>query len=107
MDEPMSTLSPQKINSIPADEDDIAWHDPPSSPFQSQIECDDQENIPPVLPAATPTKPGIILDENVPQSAFKVPYSSKPLGLKERNSPVKASPTKQLLGEHDDAALQH
>lgn len=98
----MSMVLPEKLNanSILPDEDDMTWHDPPSSPFVSHVE-NDQENIAPNDAAApTPAKSLINFDEDVPQSAFKV--SPPNFGLKERTSPVKTSPTKQLLGEIED-----
>lgn len=103
MAEPMSTLSPEKLNSasnaIPIDDDiDMTWHDPPSSPFISHI--DDRENIEPAV-APTPVKPLVDLDESAPQSAFKISPEKK-FGLKERTSPVKMSPAKQLAGELEE-----
>ena len=45
----MSTMSPEKLNStlhsIHHDDDiDMTWHDPPSSPFVSHVDNEDQEN---------------------------------------------------------------
>ncbi|KAF2190954.1 hypothetical protein K469DRAFT_735875 [Zopfia rhizophila CBS 207.26] len=112
MADPMSPLPSNQINSVPLSTDDeITWHDPPSSPFISHVESD-QENVPPVsFDAPMPVKPGFIEGENVPQSAFKISSPSKTLGLKDRttpvkNSPVKMSPTKQLLNENEDTALR-
>ncbi|KAF2019541.1 hypothetical protein BU24DRAFT_386485 [Aaosphaeria arxii CBS 175.79] len=102
MAEPMSSLSPEKLNAsiYPTDEDDMTWHDPPSSPFVSHIESD-QENIAPGAMAPTPAKPLIDFDENPPQSAFKIP-TSKSLGTKERNSPVKPTPSQRLLDDFEE-----
>jgi hypothetical protein len=100
----MSTLSPKKLNasstSVYTDDDiDMTFHDPPSSPFVSHL--DDQENIAPDA-APTPMKPFQDL-EDMQQSAFKVSPEKK-LGLKERESPVKMSPVKNLLGDFEEAA---
>jgi hypothetical protein len=100
----MSTLSPEKLNasstSVYTDDDmDMTFHDPPSSPFVSHL--DDQENI---APDATPTPMKPFQDvEDVQQSAFKVSPEKK-VGLKERESPVKMSPVKNLLGDLEEAA---
>ncbi|KAF2687123.1 hypothetical protein K458DRAFT_429090 [Lentithecium fluviatile CBS 122367] len=112
MAEPMSTLSPEKLNiasnPIASNDDDFetAWHDPPSSPFVSHLEHDDQENVAPTV-APTPVKSLIDFDE--PQSAFKVSPEKKAgfgFELKERTSPVKKSPSRQLLDEFEDEALR-
>ncbi|KAF2473033.1 uncharacterized protein BDR25DRAFT_341228 [Lindgomyces ingoldianus] len=107
MVEPLLNICPEKINSIPIGDDDMTWHDPPSSPFVSHIEMDDQENIPPANTAPTPVKAGLSLDDDVPQSAFKISSPSKAFGLKDRTSPVKKSPTKHMVDEHDDPTLRH
>jgi hypothetical protein len=102
----MSMLSPEKLNanSIPTDEDDMTWHDPPSSPFVAHVE-NDQENIAPNDAAApTPAKSLINFDDDAPQSAFKA--SPSHFGLKERTSPVKMSPSKQLLDELEDGSFR-
>jgi hypothetical protein len=104
MSEPLSDNP--NMYALPS-EDDITWHEPPSSPFIAQVE-QDQENIAPIdLAAATPSKPFIDfdMDFDVPQSAFKVSSSPKASGLKERASPTKAPPAKHALEELDDAAL--
>jgi hypothetical protein len=106
MDEPMSNLSPEKLNassnSIHTDDDyDMTFHDPPSSPFVSHIDIDDQENVAPGT-TATPSKASIDFDD-VPQSAFKVSPEKK-YGLKERTSPMKQSPVKNLMDDFEDAA---
>ncbi|KAL5114462.1 hypothetical protein ACEQ8H_007659 [Pleosporales sp. CAS-2024a] len=108
MTEPMSALSPEKLNasstSMHTDDDfDMTFHDPPSSPFVSHIDHvhDDQENIAPGS-AATPAKPLLDLDD-VPQSAFKASPEKKAV-LKERASPAKASPVKNLMSDFEDAA---
>ncbi len=106
MAEPMSILSPEKLNSAsnPVPNDDMTWHDPPSSPFVSHLEHDDQENIAPTI-ASTPVKPLLELDNNdVSQSVFKV-SPEKRLGLKERVSPVKIA-SRQLYGEFEEGALK-
>ncbi|KAF2866005.1 hypothetical protein BDV95DRAFT_672328 [Massariosphaeria phaeospora] len=109
MAEPMSTMSPVKLNSVShaalsEDNLDMSWHEPPSSPFLSYIETDDQENIAPT-DAPTPFKPLLLdFEDDVPQSAFKMSPEKKP-GLKERTSPSKMSPSKQLLDDFDDASL--
>jgi hypothetical protein len=92
----MSELSPEKVNSnfIPrADEDDMTFHEPPSSPFISFVD-DDQENIAPTV-APTPVKPLVDFENDIPQSAFKISSPSKTLGMKERSSPIKLSPPTQ------------
>jgi hypothetical protein len=106
MDEPMSTLSPEKLNashnSIHTDDDfDMTFHDPPSSPFVSHIDIDDQENVAPGT-TATPSKASLDFDD-VPQSAFKVSPEKKS-GLKERSSPMKQSPVKNLMDDFEEAA---
>ncbi|KAF2268057.1 hypothetical protein CC78DRAFT_530450 [Lojkania enalia] len=105
MTEPMSMLSPEKLNSIPTEDDDMTWHDPPSSPFVSHIEIEDQENIAPEV-APTPAKQAIASEENAPQSAFKISSTSKSLGLKERASPTKQSPSKQLQDGFEGTSLK-
>lgn len=101
----MSTLSPEKLNassnSIHTDDDfDMTFHDPPSSPFVSHIEVDDQENI---APGETAKPSKALLDfDDVPQSAFKVSPEKK-AGLKERASPMKTSPVKNLMGDFEEA----
>jgi hypothetical protein len=106
MEEPISTLSPEKLNassnSIHTDDDfDMTFHDPPSSPFVSHIDNDDQENI---APGVAPTPSKSLLDfDDVPQSAFKV-SPEKRSGLKERASPAKTSPVKNLMGDFEEAA---
>lgn len=105
----MSTVSPEKLNTssntIPYDDDiDMTWHDPPSSPFVSHLEHDDQENVAPSI-APTPVKPLMDFEDSVPQSAFKISPEKK-LGLKERTSPVKMSPSKQLLDDLEEEALR-
>ncbi|ORY14788.1 hypothetical protein BCR34DRAFT_623181 [Clohesyomyces aquaticus] len=100
MAESMQNLSPEKINFIPNDDDDITWHEPASSPFVSHIDFGDQENIPPIDITTTPAKPGMYLDDDVPQSAFKFASPTKSAGLKDRASPAKQSPTKHHLDEH-------
>ncbi|EAT90287.2 hypothetical protein SNOG_02075 [Parastagonospora nodorum SN15] len=104
----MSMLSPEKLNassnSIHTDDDfDMTFHDPPSSPFVSHIEINDQENIAPGE-MATPSKSLLDFDD-VPQSAFKVSPEKKS-GLKERASPMKTSPVKNLMGDFEDAARE-
>lgn len=106
----MAEMSPEKLNApIPTStypEDDIdvtTWHEPPSSPFISNIDNENQENVAPNAPA-TPIKllPSFI--DDVPQSAFKVSPEKK-FGLKERTSPLKASSRKQSLGDHEEDFL--
>jgi hypothetical protein len=98
----MSTLSPEKLNSsfanhsFPTADDtymDNSWHDPPSSPFVSHIEQEDQENI---APAQTPIKAGNIFEDEPPQSVFKISSPFKSEGPRERTSPGKMSPVKGL-----------
>jgi hypothetical protein len=106
MDDPMSTLSPEKLiassNSTHTDDDfDMAFHEPPSSPFVEHIDIHDQENIAPGV-APTPSKPLADFDD-VPQSAFKVSPEKKP-GLKERASPTKGMPVKNLMDDFEEAA---
>ncbi|KAF2203392.1 hypothetical protein GQ43DRAFT_454460 [Delitschia confertaspora ATCC 74209] len=100
MAEPLSPLSSHQFNSISNEVDDATFNDPPSSPFVSYIE-QDQENLPPVDAIHTPRKPSFDLDDNVPQSAFKIPSPSKT--LKGWASPAKSAPTKQLLPEPENA----
>jgi hypothetical protein len=108
MSDPMSNLSPEKPNTysddIIIDDIDMAYHDPPSSPFVEQIGIEDQENIGPDA-AATPVKLLIDLEDSAPQSAFRV-ASEKKFGLKERTSPMKTLPAKNLMDEFEDAALK-
>lgn len=102
----MSTLSPEKLssnaNSLLIDDDfDITFHDPPSSPFVSHVDVNNQENIAPNA-ALTPSKPLVDFDD-VPQSAFKVSPEKK-TGLKERASPMKMSPVKNLMDDFEEVA---
>ncbi|KAI4676859.1 hypothetical protein J4E81_011065 [Alternaria sp. BMP 2799] len=108
MAEPMSNLSPEKLNTysdnIIVDDIDMAYNDPPSSPFVEHIGVQDQENIAPGA-AATPVKPLIDFEDSVPQSAFKVSPEKK-FGLKERTSPMKTLPAKNLMDDFEDPALK-
>jgi peptidoglycan hydrolase CwlO-like protein len=108
-------LSPEKLNSasIPVtnhddDDFDMTFHDPPSSPFVSHLDHDDQENI-----APTPVKSLVNFDDEPPTSAFKVSPEKKSgfgFGLKDRSSPVKSpakkSSSRQLLEEFEEEALR-
>ena len=104
----MSTLSPEKVNASSNasqyDDDLDIYDEGPSSPFLENVEPDNQENMAPSL-AATPAKQQRVDldDDNVPQSAFKVD-SGKKGGLKERSSPPKKSPVKNLMGDFEEAA---
>ncbi|KAF2828896.1 hypothetical protein CC86DRAFT_320039 [Ophiobolus disseminans] len=106
MAHPMSPLSPANLpsdsHSLPMDDDfDMTFHDPPSSPFVSHIDINDQENI---APDAAPTPSKLLVDfDDVPQSAFKVSPEKK-MGLKDRASPVKMSPVKNLMVDFEEAA---
>ncbi|KAI4633226.1 hypothetical protein J4E80_000589 [Alternaria sp. BMP 0032] len=108
MAEPMSNLSPEKLNTysdnIIVDDIDMAYNDPPSSPFVEHIGVQDQENIAPGA-AATPVKPLIDFEDSVPQSAFRVSPEKK-FGLKERTSPMKTLPAKNLMDDFEDPALK-
>ncbi|KAF1948012.1 hypothetical protein EJ02DRAFT_499128 [Clathrospora elynae] len=103
MAEPMSILSPERLNAtsnaMPIDDFDMTFHEPPSSPFVSHIDHN-QENI-----APTPSKPLLDFDDDMPQSAFKVSPEKK-CGLQERASPPKTSPVKNLMSDFEEAALQ-
>lgn len=105
----MSTLSPEKVNAnsnVIQYEDDLDIYDEaPSSPFLENIEQDNQENVAPSV-TTTPAKQPLIdfEDESVPQSAFKV-ESARKAGLKERSSPIKSSPAKNLFEDFVDAAV--
>jgi hypothetical protein len=106
MADPMSSLSPEKLNasshSVHTDDDfDMTFHDPPSSPFVSHIDINDQENIAPGV-APTPAKPPADFDD-VPQSAFKVSPEKK-FGLQERGGTTKTSPVKDLMDDFEEAA---
>lgn len=108
MAEPMSTLSPEKVNAASNAmqyEDDLDIYDEgPSSPFLENVEPDNQENVAPSV-TTTPAKQSLIdlEDENIPQSTIKV-ASAKKAGLKERSSPLKKSPVKNLLEDFVEAA---
>ncbi|KAF1953488.1 hypothetical protein CC80DRAFT_419937 [Byssothecium circinans] len=106
----MSTLSPEKLN-VAANHYDGAvfdghlnetvlndddWQNPPSSPFESHIDHNDQENV-----APTPIKSSMNFDDEAPQSAFKMSPEKK-FGLKERMSPVKMA---QSLDGPEEGAL--
>jgi hypothetical protein len=106
MDDAMPTLSPEKPvaspNPVHADDDfDMAFHEPPSSPFIEHIDFHDQENIAPGA-APTPSKPLADFDDE-PQSAFKVSPEKRP-GLKEHASPTKGMPVKNLMDDFEEAA---
>ncbi|KAF2790652.1 hypothetical protein K505DRAFT_250753 [Melanomma pulvis-pyrius CBS 109.77] len=108
----MSSLSPEKLIShsthiLSTDDDmDNSWHDPPSSPFVSHLDHDDQENIAPAdVFAPTPVKPLVNGEDDAPQSVFKISSPFKTSGLKERTSPVKMSPSRPLLDDFEDARL--
>ncbi|KAF2731841.1 hypothetical protein EJ04DRAFT_514308 [Polyplosphaeria fusca] len=107
MAEPLSSLSPEKLNPISTDEDEMTWHDPPSSPFVSHLDVENQENIAPASSVApTPMKQAMQVEEMAPQSAFKISSPSKKFGFQAQASPVKTSPTKQLMDEFDDAEFR-
>lgn len=102
----MPNMSPEKLNtysdSIVIDDDiDMAFHDTPSSPFVAHMEDDNQENVAPDA-AHTPVKSLVDLDTNVPQSAFKVSPEKKSV-LRERASPMKTSPVKNLMDDFEGA----
>jgi hypothetical protein len=106
MAEPMSPFSPEKLNassdSMLIDDDyDMTFHDPPSSPFISHVDNEDQENIAPGF-VSTPSKP-LVDFVDVPQSAFKISPEKKS-GLKDRASPMKTSPVKNLMDDFEQAA---
>jgi hypothetical protein len=106
MDDTMPTFSPEKpiasSNPTHADDDfDMAFHEPPSSPFIEHIDFHDQENIAPGV-APTPSKPLADFDD-APQSAFRV-SPEKRAGLKEQASPSKGLPVKNLMDDFEEAA---
>jgi hypothetical protein len=108
MADPMSPLSPQELNATPhsislGDDLDMGWTEPPSSPFLEHVEPDNQENIAPAT-ASTPVKPLVDFDEDFPQSAFKVSPEKKS-GLKERSSPSKRSPAKNLMDDFERESI--
>lgn len=104
----MSTLSPEKVNAASNAmqyEDDLDIYDEgPSSPFLENVEPDNQENVAPSV-TTTPAKQSLIdfEDENIPQSTIKV-ASAKKAGVKERSSPLKKSPVKNLMEDFVEAA---
>ncbi|KAI8936827.1 hypothetical protein NX059_006064 [Plenodomus lindquistii] len=107
MADPVSLFIPEKHSANAAsnsldDDFDITFNEPPSSPFVEHLEHDNQENIAPNA-AHTPVKPSLNPDDGVPQSAFKVSPDKK-FGLKERTSPAKMSPAKNLMDQFEDAA---
>lgn len=105
----MSTLSPEKMNAHSnaamhfEDELDI-FDEGPSSPFLENVEQDNQENVAPSI-AATPSKHQLADsdDKSLPQSAFKID-TGKATALRERSSPIKSSPAKNLFEDFIDAA---
>lgn len=105
MAEPMSALSPEKLNTssnslLIEDDFDMTFHDPPSSPFVSHIETENQENVAPYI-APTPAKLLTETDDDVPQSTVKISPEKKSIS-KSRASPAVASPVKCLLGGSED-----
>jgi hypothetical protein len=103
----MSVISPEKLNAhsnpIHTDDDfDMTFHDPPSSPFVSHLDTEDQENVAPNV-ARSPSKPLVDFDDDVPQSVFKVSPQKK-FGLKDQASPMKMSPVKNLMDDFEEAA---
>jgi hypothetical protein len=108
MADPMSPLSPEKLNatphSLPLDDDlDMGWTEPPSSPFLDHVEPGNQENIAPAA-ASTPVKQLLDFDDDFPQSAFKASPEKKG-GLKDRSSPSKRSPVKNLMDDFEAAPM--
>lgn len=109
MAEPMSAASPEKLNAasnrIPTEDDmdTTSWHDPPSSPFISNIENEDRENVDPGA-ISTPSKAALHSEDDLLQSAFKVSPEKK-AGLKDRASPRKASPVKFNEAERSSSAM--
>lgn len=97
------SVIPQSDSIILDDDFDVTFQEPPSSPFVSHIEIDDQENIAPNT-APLSSKPLLDLQDEVPQSAFKV-SPEKRSGLKERARPNKSSPVRNLMGDFEEAAL--
>ncbi|KAH7138962.1 hypothetical protein B0J11DRAFT_31644 [Dendryphion nanum] len=101
MTEPTSVHSPERLNtSLFVAEDDMNWHEPPSSPFVAHLD-NDQENIAPDAVASTPVKSLIDFDIDFPQSAFKVPSTNNTV-LKGRDSPLKMSFTKSILADNTE-----
>lgn len=103
----MSVVSPEKLNahtsSIHTDDDfDMTFHDPPSSPFVSHLDTEDQENVAPNS-VRSPSKAPVDFDDDVPQSVFKVSPQKK-FGLKDQASPMKTSPVKNLMDDFEEAA---
>ncbi|KAF2133609.1 hypothetical protein P153DRAFT_393416 [Dothidotthia symphoricarpi CBS 119687] len=101
MAEPMSVVSPEKLNANLQFDDDIYADEPPSSPFVAHFDDDNQENV-----APTPVRQLVDFDDDddMPQSAFRV-TSEKRFGLKERSSPIKM-PTKNLMEDFEEAAMK-
>jgi hypothetical protein len=97
MAEPMSEMSPDKLNStsVPTQETDMSWHNPPSSPFVSHVEHDQENIAPPDAAISTPIKQHIDIYE--PQSTFKI---TPP--LKSQESLRQRSPSKTLLDDFDE-----
>ncbi|KAF1921181.1 hypothetical protein BDU57DRAFT_488674 [Ampelomyces quisqualis] len=108
MADPISSPSPEVMNasshSMHTDDDfDMTFHDPPSSPFVSHIDINNQENMAPGV-APIPSKPLADLD-HVPQSAFKVSPEKK-FGLQERSSDTRTSPVKNLMDDFQEVARE-
>lgn len=110
MAEPMTEVSPEKLNAPNPTyaEDDIndttSWqHDPPSSPFIAHFDNENQENVAPNAPT-TPKKLLPSFEDDFTRSAFKVSPEKK-FGLQERPSPVKMSPKKHSLDAFEEDSL--
>jgi hypothetical protein len=103
MAEPLSALSPEKMNTSITDDDfDMTFHDPPSSPFVSHVDHEDQENVSPSS-APTPVKPLLDFEDDVPQSVLRVSPQKK-VGLREQGGSMKMSPVKNLMDDFEEAA---
>jgi hypothetical protein len=103
---PLGELSPEKLNSpsIPTHDNDMSWHDPPSSPFVSNVEIDQENMAPPEAAASTPIKSHN--DTCEPQSAFKLASPSKSQEpLKQRSPAKQQSPLKPLLDGFEEPSL--
>ncbi len=83
---------------------DMTFHDPPSSPFLEHVDYDNQENIAHPV-SLSPKKSLVDIGQQEPQSAIKLSQEKK-FGLKERTSPIKGSPAKNLMSDFEEAATK-
>lgn len=86
------------------DDFDLTFHDPPSSPFVSYVEVEDQENVAPGTSQLS-VKNASVFEDSAPPTAQKASPEKK-AGLREHASPAKESPVKNLMEDFQKATRE-